>query len=34
MKEKFCLYYINDLYSYFENWLKIVDYIEQKRKEY
>lgn len=34
MKEKLRLYHTNDLHSHFENWPKIVDYIEQKRKEH
>lgn len=32
MKEKLRLYHTNDLHSHFENWPKIVDYIEQKEK--
>lgn len=34
MKEKLRLYHTNDLHSHFENWPKITDYIEQKRKEH
>ncbi|MCY8921750.1 bifunctional metallophosphatase/5'-nucleotidase [Bacillus atrophaeus] len=34
MLEKLRLYHTNDLHSHFENWPKIVHYIEQKRKEH
>lgn len=34
MLEKLRLYHTNDLHSHFENWPKIVHYIEQKRNEH
>ncbi|MDQ8056711.1 bifunctional UDP-sugar hydrolase/5'-nucleotidase [Bacillus velezensis] len=34
MLEKLRLYHTNDLHSHFENWPKIVHYIEQKRSEH